>query len=451
MTADPEGAGSVRRAGQPDRQAADPTVTMHTSADPLVIVQNESVFRERVFGAKGRTADVLQLYTLPPSSYPTDPGAPYGAGHCNFTTEQRLGVVEVLDGWVREGVLPGSATVAEAFPGDESVTIDLQPRALADDRSVLTGGPAAPRPEAAQPGSRRNTARGSSRSTVITTRRTPGTHTTSGGRARRPGPRPPPASGVGANGASGRPLGHPGADEAGPDGHDRYPGAREGGAEALGDARPAPPWRSRRRSSPRGRAPPATEERTTSTPCPCARRPAAACSSADTGRRSSPARSHGATAGSASAGLVAEHAERHQHDVDVARRRNAVAQRARASRSAASKRRRDRPRRHAERARTSARRGASRVGGPTGQHHPAQPAARPAARTAAEADLRRAAEHQERLRAAEGVDHRRSLLARSERKTPAGSSCARTRLPLGRARGYMVGSSSGRRRASLAR
>jgi hypothetical protein len=35
--------------------------------------------------------------------------------------------VQVLDSWVREGVVPGSATIAAAFPGDESVTMTYGP------------------------------------------------------------------------------------------------------------------------------------------------------------------------------------------------------------------------------------------------------------------------------------------------------------------------------------
>lgn len=127
VTADATARAAFDSMGNPTGGIQDPTVTMHTVADPLVIVQNEAVFRDRVYAATDRTADLLQLYTLPPSSYSTETGAPYGAGHCNFTTEQRLGVVQVLDSWVREGVVPGSATIAAAFPGDESVTMTYGP------------------------------------------------------------------------------------------------------------------------------------------------------------------------------------------------------------------------------------------------------------------------------------------------------------------------------------
>jgi pimeloyl-ACP methyl ester carboxylesterase len=82
-----------------------PTVTMHTEADPLVIVQNEHVFATRVQAHKDN-GDLVQLYIAPPASYSESTGAPYGAGHCNFTDKQRTGLVTALDNWVRLGVYP---------------------------------------------------------------------------------------------------------------------------------------------------------------------------------------------------------------------------------------------------------------------------------------------------------------------------------------------------------
>jgi hypothetical protein len=69
----------------------------------------------------------VQLYTMAPASYSTEAGAPYGAGHCNFTKEQRLGVISLLDGWVRDGRVPGTAAITQAFPGDESVSQTFSP------------------------------------------------------------------------------------------------------------------------------------------------------------------------------------------------------------------------------------------------------------------------------------------------------------------------------------
>jgi pimeloyl-ACP methyl ester carboxylesterase len=122
VTADPTARAEFATMGNPTGDLQDPTVTLHTTADPLVLVQNERVFKDRVYTAKGRTNDLVQLYTLPPASYPETTGAPYGAGHCNFTTEERVGVIDLLDGWVREGRVPGAAAVTAAFPGDDAVT-----------------------------------------------------------------------------------------------------------------------------------------------------------------------------------------------------------------------------------------------------------------------------------------------------------------------------------------
>ncbi len=82
---------AASRLGNPSGDLSDPTVTMHTVHDPLVIVQNERVFAKRV-ASRGDGERLLQLYIRPPS-YTS--AAPYGAGHCNFTTEQWLVVVVV--------------------------------------------------------------------------------------------------------------------------------------------------------------------------------------------------------------------------------------------------------------------------------------------------------------------------------------------------------------------
>jgi pimeloyl-ACP methyl ester carboxylesterase len=122
VTADPAARAKADKLGNPTGNLKDPTITMHTAADPLVLAQNETVFAARVSASKTRTADLLQLYTIPPAKYSPDTGAPYGAGHCNFTTDQRLGIIKLLDDWVHNGVVPGTDSVAEAFPGDKSVT-----------------------------------------------------------------------------------------------------------------------------------------------------------------------------------------------------------------------------------------------------------------------------------------------------------------------------------------
>jgi hypothetical protein len=126
VTADQAARDKADALGNPTGDLKDPTITLHTKADPLVLAQNESVFKDRVYGSARRTADLVQLYTLPPATYPQTSGAPYGAGHCNFTSAQRVGLITLLDGWVREGVVPGAASLPAVFPGDASVSQTYQ-------------------------------------------------------------------------------------------------------------------------------------------------------------------------------------------------------------------------------------------------------------------------------------------------------------------------------------
>ncbi len=110
------------RGGSPTGGLRVPMITVHTAADPLVIAQNQSRYRARYDAAVDggqASADLVQLFTTAPPTYPTDPGAPYGAGHCNFTPASRIGAIDLLDGWIREGRYPGSRTAEQAL-GDDS-------------------------------------------------------------------------------------------------------------------------------------------------------------------------------------------------------------------------------------------------------------------------------------------------------------------------------------------
>lgn len=127
VSADADAREAFAASGTPSGVIKDPTLTLHTAADPLVLAQNETVFADRAYEANRRTDDLVQIYTVPPASYSTETGAPYGAGHCNFTKEQRLGAVSLLDGWVRDGRVPGAAAITAAFPGDESVSQAFNP------------------------------------------------------------------------------------------------------------------------------------------------------------------------------------------------------------------------------------------------------------------------------------------------------------------------------------
>jgi len=108
--------------GDPSGAVQVPTITMHTKADPLVIVENESFFHDR-YQARLEAGEVkgglVQLYTVPPAEYSPEEGAPYGAGHCNFTPQSRLAVIDLLDAWVREGIYPGQSAIQAAM-GTES-------------------------------------------------------------------------------------------------------------------------------------------------------------------------------------------------------------------------------------------------------------------------------------------------------------------------------------------
>ncbi len=108
ITADASARDAIEKLGDTTGALTVPTVTMHTESDPLVLVQNESVFAGRV-SAKQRDSDLVQLYIAPPASYSESTGAPYGAGHCNFSDGQRVGLINTLDNWVRRSVYPNQA------------------------------------------------------------------------------------------------------------------------------------------------------------------------------------------------------------------------------------------------------------------------------------------------------------------------------------------------------
>ena len=118
ITADAAARDKFAATGTPTGAISRPMITMHTAADPLVLVQNEQVYQTEV-RAKNGAGDLIQLYTVAPASYPAKPGAPYGAGHCNFTAQSRIAVVDLLDNWVRNGVYPGQGAIVAAM-GDSS-------------------------------------------------------------------------------------------------------------------------------------------------------------------------------------------------------------------------------------------------------------------------------------------------------------------------------------------
>jgi pimeloyl-ACP methyl ester carboxylesterase len=111
VTADAAARAKADTLGNPTGSIDRPTITMHTEDDPLVLVQNENVFAGRV-RANAVGGQLVQLFTGPPTKYAK---APYGAGHCNFTKQELVGVIDLLDNWVRYGVYAGPGAVADAF------------------------------------------------------------------------------------------------------------------------------------------------------------------------------------------------------------------------------------------------------------------------------------------------------------------------------------------------
>lgn len=111
--------------GTPAGDVTVPTITLHTAADPLVLVQNETVFAAKVAASTARTADLVQLFTVAPKTYPKP--APYGAGHCNFSSDELVGVVTVLDNWVRRGTYPAGVAITGAFGTRTGLNLGYRP------------------------------------------------------------------------------------------------------------------------------------------------------------------------------------------------------------------------------------------------------------------------------------------------------------------------------------
>ncbi|HEV2886663.1 MAG TPA: hypothetical protein VGX49_07125 [Jatrophihabitans sp.] len=108
VTADATARSAFEELGDPTGKLTVPTVTMHTEQDPLVLVQNETVFASRV-RAEQRSGQLVQFFIKPPATYSETTKAPYGAGHCRFSDGQRQGLVNILDGWVRRSIYPSPA------------------------------------------------------------------------------------------------------------------------------------------------------------------------------------------------------------------------------------------------------------------------------------------------------------------------------------------------------
>jgi pimeloyl-ACP methyl ester carboxylesterase len=115
VSADQAARTKLAATGTPTGLVVHPTLTMHTAADPLVLAQNETVFSDEVQTNAKATGDLVQTFTVAPTTYPQDVGAPYGAGHCNFTAVSRIAVVDLMQAWVRDGVYPGQQAITAAM------------------------------------------------------------------------------------------------------------------------------------------------------------------------------------------------------------------------------------------------------------------------------------------------------------------------------------------------
>lgn len=119
--------------GDPTGNVAVPTITMHTQYDQVAVVQNESFFKSR-YDRAPRSGGLLQLFTSPPQTY-TSAGAPYGAGHCNFTPGSRTGIIGLLDKWVRSGQQPSSDDVAKGLGNDSGYNATFTPSSWPEQRA----------------------------------------------------------------------------------------------------------------------------------------------------------------------------------------------------------------------------------------------------------------------------------------------------------------------------
>jgi pimeloyl-ACP methyl ester carboxylesterase len=92
FTASPDAEQYLAKYFQPSGKLAIPTLTLHTTRDPLVPVFHESRFAASVAGWGG--AERLAQRSVD------------GFGHCAFTTDQMVDGVESLSRWVASGVKP---------------------------------------------------------------------------------------------------------------------------------------------------------------------------------------------------------------------------------------------------------------------------------------------------------------------------------------------------------
>jgi pimeloyl-ACP methyl ester carboxylesterase len=100
VTSSPITRSYVRRYADYSGRIRRPVLTVHTIIDPLVPVSHEAAYRERVANA-GSDRFLLQLYTN-------------GVGHCRFTEDQMVTVVEAMNRWLKTGNKPNENEFSES-------------------------------------------------------------------------------------------------------------------------------------------------------------------------------------------------------------------------------------------------------------------------------------------------------------------------------------------------
>jgi hypothetical protein len=119
VEADPAARAAADVAYPPPGKLTKPNVTLHTALDPVAILANETLYGQAAAAASGQDVRWLSInVSNPPSPYPADGVAPYGAGHCSFTGTSLVGAVQILDDWVRLGRFPTWAGNTLAFGAD---------------------------------------------------------------------------------------------------------------------------------------------------------------------------------------------------------------------------------------------------------------------------------------------------------------------------------------------
>jgi hypothetical protein len=100
----------------PPATVTKPNLVLHTAVDPVAIPANVTLYGQAAATASGEDIRWLNINVSdPPSPYPADGVAPFGAGHCSFTGTSIVGAVRILDDWVRLGRFPTWAGNTLAF------------------------------------------------------------------------------------------------------------------------------------------------------------------------------------------------------------------------------------------------------------------------------------------------------------------------------------------------